>query len=124
MTAGSSSAPTFFDPLQGIDKYNITTEYIDGGVVGNNPSFYSYVMSNELLDKEDITLVSLGTGMEKDSLEFDKAKNRFNNYLASLSSWITDIEMVNAHFLLKSILPPDRYIRMQCYSNAKLDSVS
>jgi hypothetical protein len=59
---GSSSAPLYFNPLTFEDKYGIDSQLVDGGIVSNNPSFYSYIMSKYLLNKTDIRVISLGCG--------------------------------------------------------------
>jgi patatin-like phospholipase/acyl hydrolase len=55
----SSAAPIYFDP-KSID--GISDALIDGGVIANSPSFYSYLHAKYTLGKSKIRLVSIGTG--------------------------------------------------------------
>ena len=58
----SASAPLYFNPETNTNKFNITDELVDGGVICNNPSFYAYELASELKGKKNIRMVSLGTG--------------------------------------------------------------
>lgn len=44
-TASSSAAPTFFNPHEVINSYNLTELQIDGGTICNNPTLYTYELS-------------------------------------------------------------------------------
>jgi patatin-like phospholipase/acyl hydrolase len=59
---GSSSAPTYFNPLPFVDGYGIDNNLVDGGIISNNPAFFSYIMSKHLLNQTDIRVISMGTG--------------------------------------------------------------
>lgn len=54
----SSSAPIYFDPKVLGDEV-----LIDGGVIANSPALYAYLHSAYLLNKTQIRVVSIGTGM-------------------------------------------------------------
>jgi hypothetical protein len=54
----SSAAPMYFDP-----KTIGSQVLIDGGVIANEPAFYAYVFSAEVLNRTSIRVVSIGTGI-------------------------------------------------------------
>ena len=54
----SSSAPVYFDPKVIGDQV-----LIDGAVIANNPSLYSYLHSKYANNQKNIRFVSIGTGM-------------------------------------------------------------
>ena len=64
---GSSSAPTYFDPEPYTDHFNITSQFVDGGIICNNPALYSYILAKEMHQKKNIRVVSLGTGVTAES---------------------------------------------------------
>ena len=45
-TGGSSAAPVFFEPQQSVDEYGIQQLVIDGGIIGNNPALFAYLMQS------------------------------------------------------------------------------
>jgi patatin-like phospholipase/acyl hydrolase len=53
----SSAAPIYFDPKVIGDQV-----LIDGGVIANNPAFYSYLHSRFANAQENIRVISIGTG--------------------------------------------------------------
>jgi len=55
----SSAAPIYFDPKS---IPGISDALIDGGVIANSPSFYSYLHAKYTLGKDKVRLVSIGTG--------------------------------------------------------------
>lgn len=61
----TSSAPTFFSPykIDGIHK-DLDGYYIDGGLHANNPAqlAYNYCLNNNLTKRDNIFMLSLGTG--------------------------------------------------------------
>lgn len=63
-TGGSSAAPFYFEPMRILDKYGMENLLLDGGLIGNNPSMFAYLMESKLkttLDKP-IRILSMGTG--------------------------------------------------------------
>lgn len=47
---------------------------IDGGVICNNPAFYAYETARSLRGKDNIRIMSLGTGVSESSIK-DYNKN-------------------------------------------------
>jgi hypothetical protein len=50
-TGGSSAAPIFFEPQQLMDQYGVGQLVIDGGIIGNNPSLFAYLMQTKIQKK-------------------------------------------------------------------------
>ena len=61
-TASSSAAPTFFDPHQVTNKFDMVELQIDGGVICNSPVLYAFEMSRLLYNHKKTRILSLGTG--------------------------------------------------------------
>ena len=73
----TSAAPTYFEP-ELIEKGKKSYALVDGGVFANNPAMCALVDSMREFKKglEDIFMVSLGTGSEKERpLEFNRVRN-------------------------------------------------
>lgn len=61
--AGSASAPVAFNPLIVPNLFNIKEALIDGGIICNNPSLYAWNVAKYLRGKNNIRMLSLGTGV-------------------------------------------------------------
>lgn len=70
----SSAAPIFFDPKS---IPGISNTLVDGGVIANNPAFYSYLHAKYTLGKTKIRVVSIGTGQEPSSAIKSDSINQF-----------------------------------------------
>ncbi len=72
----TSAAPSFFSPLKLLvadaDEY---LALIDGGVFANNPAMCAYAEMARDTAREDIVLVSLGTGMTSARFRYDQAQH-------------------------------------------------
>lgn len=63
-TGGSSAAPIYFEPQKIFDQYGIQQLVIDGGIIGNNPALFAYLVATKLNKKgPKIRILSLGTGV-------------------------------------------------------------
>ncbi|HRI85668.1 MAG TPA: CBASS cGAMP-activated phospholipase [Ignavibacteria bacterium] len=73
----TSAAPTYFESMK--LKASPPVDYfalIDGGVYANNPSMCAYAEAKKVYgDKEDILLVSLGTGELTRRISYEESKN-------------------------------------------------
>lgn len=121
----TSAAPTFFEPSLVYSLSRVSYPLIDGGVVVNNPAMCAYSEVRNALpytgkDKvtaSDMLILSLGTGSEEKSYEYNKTKNW------GMVSWVSpiiDIMMsgsneVTHHYLTKifdAVNKSDQYVRI------------
>jgi patatin-like phospholipase/acyl hydrolase len=79
----TSATPTYFAPHRIINSHNPKGFYslVDGGVIANNPANLAILeaqinrqKSQQVLDTEDILLVSLGTGFVTSAYSFEEVK--------------------------------------------------
>src|ERR1019366_8894051 len=79
----TSAAPTYFEPALVSSLSEMTYPLVDGGVFANNPALCAYAETRQHFkinnDSKNITakemfIVSIGTGSEKRSLNYDVAK--------------------------------------------------
>lgn len=62
-TASSSAAPFYFEPMRIMNKYGMQDLLLDGGLIGNNPSMFAYLMQSKLRNVgKPIRILSMGTG--------------------------------------------------------------
>jgi hypothetical protein len=102
-TGGSSAAPIFFVPQESTDEYGIGQLVIDGGIIGNNPALFSYLMQNKIKKKDPIRIWSMGTGiLEMDPVDAD-AFTRFE-WLKLSGEFMIDIDVFLADKVLKSLM--------------------
>lgn len=94
---GSASAPTFFDPHQTPNHFDIRELVIDGAIICNNPAMYAFMMAKYLKRKNPIRVVSVGTG--RDFTAMEKLKENNNEFTkisslvdASVLQFLTDYE--------------------------------
>ena len=62
---GSSAAPGYFDPKVFENGRGETEVLVDGGIIANNPSMYAFIFASEMNKKENVRVVSIGTGQVK-----------------------------------------------------------
>lgn len=73
----TSAAPTYFEParVRNLTRNRIET-LVDGGVFANDPGICAFVETHKLgVTTEQITLVSLGTGYQTRSFDYQEARN-------------------------------------------------
>jgi patatin-like phospholipase/acyl hydrolase len=92
----TSSAPTYFEPVQIKSLYGVSHTFVDGGVFANNPALCAYAEARTLRfadvlndtqkpnnpSAKDMLLISLGTGGNKTPYLYDDFKN------ANKTKWI------------------------------------
>jgi len=67
-TGASSSVPLIFDPRTKSISGGILEEYmIDGMFVSNDPGYYAYIIATDFKKKQNIRILSIGTGEDKSS---------------------------------------------------------
>ena len=123
-TGASSAAPTFFDPKVQKDGYDFIELQIDGGIICNNPSLYAYEISKDLNQKENIRLVSIGTG-EKTFTKVDPESMNNMRFVSKMGEFMMNMDSYAAHKQLEAYMPnaDTNYIRMQTTSNIGMDKV-
>jgi len=79
MARAASAAPTYFEPAEvhTVGGYPVTKRYlVDGGVFANNPALCAYAEAIKLGESPDsMLIVSLGTGVATERIDYDKARN-------------------------------------------------
>lgn len=124
----SSAAPIYFDPksIEGISD-----ALIDGGVIANSPSFYSYLHAKYTLGKPLIRLVSIGTG-EKQPKPINSEEVNQVTWIGELGALITSVEQYTHDYLSKQILDKDYYrfqkvmdkpLQLDSYSKDNIDQL-
>ena len=98
----SAAAPVFFDPKIIGDQI-----LIDGAVIANNPALYAYMLSRHALHKDNIRLISIGTGTTQPS-SLDSTEVTKIDWLMQVTNLLTVVEQ-NAHEYLLDILPGEYY---------------
>ena len=51
--AASASAPVAFQPEHHVNKFGITEQFIDGGIICNTPAFYAFEAAKYLDNTND-----------------------------------------------------------------------
>ena len=117
----TSAAPTYFEParLPGDPPYAL----VDGGVFANNPGMCAYVDRHTVDDRDEVTMVSLGTGELTRRLPYEKAKDW------GLLGWgmrvldvVFDGVSDTVDYQLKTLLG-DGYLRLQTELNKASDDM-
>ena len=94
----SSAAPFYFDP-----KVIRDMVLIDGGVIANSPSLYSYLHAKFINKKDKIRLISIGTGTTQ-SAELNPEDVTTVTWLSEISSLITTVEQNTHDYLNRDLL--------------------
>jgi hypothetical protein len=128
-TASSSAAPTFFNPHEVINGYNLTELQIDGGTICNNPTLYSYEMSRLLYGHKKTRVISLGTGQ----LPFTPVSTgNFTTATRLLmhGNFMMDFDAYSADYWTRYTIgegvgeDSDNYVRAQIVSSLSMDDDS
>lgn len=117
----TSAAPTYFEPCRIMkEESNDYYALIDGGVYANNPAMCAYAEARwSETDPEDFLLVSIGTGEQKVTLPYDKAKSwGMAQWAKPLMNIIFDGVNDTVDYQLRRLIPPGkdgqcRYYRFQ-----------
>ncbi len=96
----SSAAPIYFDPKS---IPGISNALIDGGVIANSPSFYSYLHAKYTLGKTKIRMVSIGTGEKQPEAITSESVNQVT-WIGELGALITTVEQYTHEYLNKELL--------------------
>lgn len=101
-TGSSSAAPGFFEPQIIQNGYDQTELLIDGGIIANNPALLAYMMAKHILSKEDIRIMSLGTGTPFPS-EYDIDGWNSLDYTALSVELMIDIDVDMSNYQLEKM---------------------
>ena len=102
-TGASSAAPAYFDPKANINKYNMNEILIDGGIICNNPAFYSYMIANYFHNQKDVNkirILSLGTG-EKPFEKVDAETMNIAQFMSKQGEFMMNMDVYTQHNVLK-----------------------
>jgi len=102
-TGASSAAPTYFDPKRTKNAYGFTELQVDGGIICNNPSLYAYQLAKLLNRKENIRILSIGTG-EKPFIPFTSAKQMGKlSWMKRVDEFMMNMDVHAVEYYLKNI---------------------
>ena len=118
----SCSAPTYFDPNR-VDNYLLA----DGGLWANNPALVGLTeaIGKLKIDKDDVSILSIGTGVGTQYYEIDGAENRnwgmANGWQGSkLIDTILNLQSISSENMTRLVLGDRQYLRLNFKSDTKL----
>jgi hypothetical protein len=127
----TSAAPTYFEPalVLSLDTAPERRALIDGGVFANNPAICAYAEARALgRQRDDILMVSLGTGYATRAIPYEEAKDWGNlGWLKPVLAIMFDGSSSAVDYQLKELLPEQadgpRYYRFDTYLDKALDDL-
>jgi patatin-like phospholipase/acyl hydrolase len=116
----TTAAPTFFTPTR-VQPADASASYglVDGGIDAGNPAMCAYAEAIKMGKAADgVLMVSLGTGEQGGSLDFEKASEwGAVEWIQPLIGMVLDGSNVTVDYQLRQILqtdaPPQMYYRFQ-----------
>lgn len=118
----SCAAPTYFDPNR-VDNYLLA----DGGLWANNPALVGLTeaIGKLKIDKDDVSILSIGTGVGTQYYEIDGAENRnwgmANGWQGSkLIDTILNLQSISSENMTRLVLGDRQYLRLNFKSDTKL----
>ncbi|KAF4539652.1 Calcium-independent phospholipase a2-gamma [Lasiodiplodia theobromae] len=106
----TSAAPFYFEPLK---LYG--AEYIDGGIVANNPALLAYEEMRRAHAMKPLQIVSIGTGESRPAADYKKpaqlGKWNIFKVLADVATQSEDTHS-KLEFRLKGVAPKVHYLRL------------
>jgi len=113
----TSAAPTFFPPFKATAADGKSYALIDGGVYASNPALCAWVEARDRHPRDEILVVSLGTGNENRAVHFHRAKRwGLAGWARPLIDVIFDGISDTVHVQLDEMLNPGddhKYFRFQ-----------
>lgn len=122
----TSAAPTYFEPHKINLKGNDYLSLIDGGVFANNPAMCAFIDATTLFKKkkEDIIMVSLGTGQLTRRLMYNRLRQfGLIQWARPVLSCVFDGVSDTVDYQLSKILNEDQYFRFQTELNTGNDDI-
>lgn len=120
IAGATSAAPGYFDPKIFKNGKGETEVLVDGGIIANNPSMYAFIYASELNKKENIRLISIGTGYNPPD-PIDPNNIDILTWVDNLSTLLVDVE-VTAHAYYTEFLS-QKYERFQIKTDLPLNAV-
>lgn len=122
----TSAAPTYFEPakVHTVGGPEARTRYlVDGGVFANDPAMCAYAEAISLGESPDnVLLVSLGTGVSNEPIDYDQARNWGKGRWAKpVINIMMDGTADSVHYQLQQILPPANYYRFNICLKQDID---
>jgi patatin-like phospholipase/acyl hydrolase len=115
----TSAAPTFFECSKVWSETHISYPLIDGGVFVNNPAMCAYaeVHNKYKVAAERMALLSIGTGFEKKSYNYDKAKDWgligwIRPLLSIMMSGVSEVVDYQLRQVFSSVKASSQYLRI------------
>jgi patatin-like phospholipase/acyl hydrolase len=117
----TSAAPTYFESTNIRSRSYKSYPIIDGGVFANNPALCAYAEVREKFPRhptaQDMLLISVGTGIDKDSYEYDDAKDWgmiewLRPLLSIMMSGVAETVDYQLKKIFESVRRTDQYLRI------------
>jgi patatin-like phospholipase/acyl hydrolase len=127
----TSAAPTYFEPVvvKSLAKGGPRRVLVDGGVFVNNPAMCAYVEAQERgADRDDMLVVSLGTGVNTRPIPYEDAKDwGAVGWIRPIIGVMMDGSADSADYQLRQLLPDagdsQRYFRFDTKLDLALDDM-
>ena len=126
LARATSAAPTYFEPAAvptvGGNRYRYL---VDGGVFANNPAICAYAEAISAgKSRDDILLVSLGTGEATRPIDYDRAKDwGIIGWVRPVIDVMMDGVADAVDYQLQQVLRQDRYYRFNVRLHEALDDM-
>jgi uncharacterized protein len=115
----TSAAPTYFETSRVKSLTNISYPLIDGGVCVNNPALCAYAEAQNKLNvaAHNIVILSLGTGFEKKSYDYNSAKNWgligwVQPLINIMMSGVSEVVDYQLRQIFSALGAPEQYLRI------------
>ncbi len=113
----TTAAPTFFPPLK-LDGHC----FIDGGVVANNPALCAYAEVKKLNPRDEIIVVSLGTGRLLQFHKYGEIKNwGMLNWAIPIFNVLSNSSSATVDYQMKTLIGKDSYFRIEFILDSKAE---
>jgi uncharacterized protein len=115
----TSAAPTYFECSKVKSFTNINYPLIDGGVFVNNPALCAYAeVHNEFeVTAKDMAILSIGTGYEKQSYNYNQAKDWgmlgwIKPLISIMMSGVSEVVDYQLRQIYSAVNAPKQYLRI------------
>jgi len=115
----TSAAPTYFDCAEIKSLTEISYPLIDGGVFVNNPAICAYaeVHNKFSVTAKQMAILSIGTGYEKKSYDYNEARNWgmigwIKPLINIMMSGVSEVVDYQLREIYKAVKAPDQYLRI------------